>query len=89
MGSQDLEFETAMNLEREERVKQLEVDIIDINEIMRDLSSMVTAQGDVVGKSHTSSLQSMSYPLSRCGMLRMTFPFFIHTSSIHNLNTEV
>lgn len=44
----DLEFETAMHLEREQRVKQLESDIIDINEIMRDLSSMVTAQGDVV-----------------------------------------
>lgn len=50
-NSQDLEFETAMHLEREQRVKQLESDIIDINEIMRDLSSMVTAQGDVVGKS--------------------------------------
>lgn len=48
---QDLEFETAMNLEREQRVKQLESDIIDINEIMRDLSSMVTAQGDIVGMS--------------------------------------
>lgn len=46
-----MEFETAMHLEREQRVKQLESDIIDINEIMRDLSSMVTAQGEVVGMS--------------------------------------
>lgn len=45
---EDLEFETAMNLEREQRVRQLETDIIDINEIMRDLSSMVTAQGEIV-----------------------------------------
>ncbi|KAG0714068.1 Syntaxin-12 [Chionoecetes opilio] len=45
---EDLEFESAMHLEREQRVQRLESDIIDINEIMRDLSSMVTAQGDVV-----------------------------------------
>ncbi|KAK8732596.1 hypothetical protein OTU49_006837 [Cherax quadricarinatus] len=45
---QDLEFETAMHLEREQRVRQLETDIIDINEVMRDLSSMVTAQGEIV-----------------------------------------
>ncbi|KAG7163340.1 syntaxin-12-like [Homarus americanus] len=45
---QDLEFESAMHLEREQRVRQLESDIIDINEVMRDLSSMVTAQGEIV-----------------------------------------
>lgn len=50
-----MEFETAMHLEREQRVKQLESDIIDINEIMRDLSSMVTAQGDIVGMSTFTS----------------------------------
>ncbi|XP_066986452.1 syntaxin-7-like isoform X1 [Macrobrachium rosenbergii] len=45
---QDLEFETAMQLEREQRVHQLESDIIDINEIMRDLSAMVHTQGEMV-----------------------------------------
>ncbi|XP_047486786.1 syntaxin-12-like [Penaeus chinensis] len=45
---EDLEFETAMQSEREERMRAIEVDIIDINEIMRDLSSMVTAQGEVI-----------------------------------------
>lgn len=47
---QDLEFETAMQSEREELMRTIEADIIDINEIMRDLSSMVTAQGEVIGK---------------------------------------
>lgn len=45
-----MEFETAMQSEREERMRAIEVDIIDINEIMRDLSAMVTAQGEVIGK---------------------------------------
>ncbi|XP_071515637.1 syntaxin-12 [Panulirus ornatus] len=45
---QDLVFENAMQMEREQRIHQLESDIIDINEIMRDLSSMVTAQGEVI-----------------------------------------
>lgn len=45
---EDLEFETAMQSEREERMRAIEVDIIDINEIMRDLSAMVTAQGEVI-----------------------------------------
>lgn len=31
-------------------MRAIEVDIIDINEIMRDLSAMVTAQGEVIGK---------------------------------------
>lgn len=44
-----MEFEAAMNQEREQRVQRLESDIIDINEIMRDLSSIVTAQGEIVG----------------------------------------
>ncbi|MPC39621.1 Syntaxin-7 [Portunus trituberculatus] len=45
---EDMEFEAAMNQEREQRVQRLESDIIDINEIMRDLSSIVTAQGEIV-----------------------------------------
>lgn len=40
-----------MHAEREERVRQLEGDIIDINEIMRDLSSMVVEQGQIIGES--------------------------------------
>ena len=38
-----------MQLEREQSVRQLESDIIDINDIMKDLSSMVAEQGEVVG----------------------------------------
>ncbi|KAK7078473.1 Syntaxin-7 [Halocaridina rubra] len=44
----DLEFETAMQLEREQSIRQLETDIIDINEVMRDLSAMVTSQGEII-----------------------------------------
>ncbi|CAL4173141.1 unnamed protein product, partial [Meganyctiphanes norvegica] len=45
----DMEFETAMALEKEQRVRQLEGDMLDINQIMRDLSSMVVAQGEIIG----------------------------------------
>ena len=48
-----MEFEAAMNQERELRVRRLESDIIDINEIMRDLSSIVTTQGEVIGKKYS------------------------------------
>jgi len=43
-----LEFEQGLLVEREERIRQIESDIIDVNEIMRDLGSMVAVQGDAI-----------------------------------------
>ncbi|XP_059490611.1 syntaxin-7 [Neocloeon triangulifer] len=45
----DLEFEKEIMLERERRIKQIEEDVLDVNEIMRELSTMVHDQGEVVG----------------------------------------
>ncbi|XP_076066430.1 syntaxin-7-like [Oratosquilla oratoria] len=45
---EDMEFENAMHLEREQSVRQLETDIVDLNEVMKELSSMVTQQSEVV-----------------------------------------
>ncbi|GLH01029.1 Uncharacterized protein GBIM_07266 [Gryllus bimaculatus] len=44
----ELQFEQEMLLEREQRIKQIEDDILDVNEIMRELGSMVHEQGETI-----------------------------------------
>jgi regulator of PEP synthase PpsR (kinase-PPPase family) len=46
----ELEFEQEMLLEREQRIKQIESNILDVNEIMRDLGAMVHDQGGSISK---------------------------------------
>lgn len=46
----ELEFEQEMLLEREQRIQQIESNILDVNEIMRDLGAMVHDQGDIISK---------------------------------------
>lgn len=46
----ELEFEQGMLLEREQRIKQIESNILDVNEIMRELGAMVYEQGDIISK---------------------------------------
>jgi t-SNARE complex subunit (syntaxin) len=43
-----LEFEQGMLLEREDRIRQIESDIVDVNDIMRDLGTMVHGQGEAI-----------------------------------------
>lgn len=45
---QELEFEQEMLVEREQRISQIEGDILDVNEIMRELGAMVHEQGDTI-----------------------------------------
>ncbi|XP_026480583.1 syntaxin-12-like [Ctenocephalides felis] len=42
------EFERDMLLEREARVKQIEADVLDVNQIMRELSALVHTQGEAI-----------------------------------------
>ncbi|CAB3359264.1 Hypothetical predicted protein [Cloeon dipterum] len=44
----ELDYEKDMLQEREKRIKQIEEDVLDVNEIMRELSAMVHDQGEVV-----------------------------------------
>ncbi|KAJ9586832.1 hypothetical protein L9F63_019574 [Diploptera punctata] len=44
----ELEFEQDMLLDREQRIRQIEGDILDVNEIMRELGAMVYEQGDTI-----------------------------------------
>ncbi|XP_032682150.1 syntaxin-12 isoform X2 [Odontomachus brunneus] len=43
-----LEFQQGLLLEREERIKRIEGDILDVNQIMRELAALVHQQGDTI-----------------------------------------
>ncbi|KAI8784192.1 syntaxin-7, partial [Biomphalaria glabrata] len=43
-----IEDDLTLIREREERIRQLEADILDVNEIFRDLGALVNAQGEVL-----------------------------------------
>lgn len=47
---QELEFEQGLLIEQEQRVKQIEEDILDVNEVMRELSAMVFQQSESISK---------------------------------------
>lgn len=47
---QNLEFEQGMLQERESRIRQIEDDVLDVNQIMRELSALITQQGESIGK---------------------------------------
>ncbi|XP_041366109.1 syntaxin-7-like [Gigantopelta aegis] len=50
LQAQDQVIENDLSLihEREERIRQLESDILDVNEIFRDLGAMISEQGEVI-----------------------------------------
>lgn len=48
--AREMAFEQDMLLERESRVIQIEADILDINQIMRELGSLVHIQGETIGE---------------------------------------
>lgn len=47
---QSLQFEQSMLKEREQRVRQIEEDVLDVNQIMRELNTLINQQGEVIGK---------------------------------------
>ncbi|KXJ68828.1 hypothetical protein RP20_CCG001549 [Aedes albopictus] len=44
----DLQFEQDMMLEREQRMRQIEADVLDVNQIMKELSSITHQQSEVI-----------------------------------------
>lgn len=46
--SREMAFEQDMMLEREARIQQIESDVLDVNQIMRELGSLVNAQGETI-----------------------------------------
>lgn len=57
---QNLEFEHGMLIEQEQRIKQIEEDILDVNEIMRELGAMVHQQDESINmiESHVENVYS-------------------------------
>lgn len=47
---QNLQFEQSMMKEREQRVRQIEEDVLDVNQIMRELSTLINQQSENIGK---------------------------------------
>lgn len=50
LEQQEMQFEHDMLVDRERQIKQIEADILDVNSIMRKMSTLVQAQGEDVGK---------------------------------------
>lgn len=46
--TQSLQFEQDMLLEREQRFRQIEADVLDVNQIMKELSSITNQQAEVI-----------------------------------------
>ena len=60
-----LEFQHGLLLEREDRIKRIEGDILDVNQIMRELAALVHQQGDTIGK-HPLFTTNISYRYNSC-----------------------
>lgn len=50
MLRENLDFEQSMLVEREQRMQQIEADVLDVNEIMRDLATLINVQGEQIGE---------------------------------------
>lgn len=46
---QNLQFEQSVLKEREQRVRQIEDDVLDVNQIMRELGALINQQGEHIG----------------------------------------
>lgn len=46
---EELEFEQGLLLEREQRIRQIESDMLDVNKVFLDLAAMVREQGETIG----------------------------------------
>lgn len=54
-----VEFEQEMLVEREQRIRQIESDMIDVNQIMKELSAMVQEQGEHISKTLSCSVPNV------------------------------
>lgn len=72
---ENLEFEQGMLVEREQRVQQIEADVLDVNEIMRDLATLINIQGEQIGK----LLATFSF------LIRFMLTFGIRSKKMHSV----
>lgn len=62
----ELEFEHGLMQEREQRMRQIEADVLDVNQIMRELSAMVHDQGESISKFQHHKLYTYTSKLLIC-----------------------
>uniref|UniRef100_A0A182FKP8 t-SNARE coiled-coil homology domain-containing protein n=1 Tax=Anopheles albimanus TaxID=7167 RepID=A0A182FKP8_ANOAL len=64
---QSLQFEQQMLLEREQRVREIEANVLDVNHIMRELSSLTNQQGEAieVEQAYATSQQNIADKMKR------------------------
>lgn len=62
---QSLKFEQSMLKEREQRVRQIEEDVLDVNQIMRELNTLINQQGEAIGKCHFTLLCFITHSMGR------------------------
>lgn len=48
--AREMAFEQEMFMERETRIRQIESDVLNVNEIMRELGTLVYDQAEAIGK---------------------------------------
>lgn len=65
---QNLEFKQGMLLEREQRVQKIEAVVLDVNEIMRDLNTLINQQSENIGKFQLIFTSSMKMKNKRLKM---------------------
>ena len=68
---QHLEFERGMQLEREQRVHQIEAVILNVHDIMKTLNTLVHEQSHIVGKFKMHFLNFL-FPMSQNASYRFT-----------------
>lgn len=52
--SRDLQFEQEILVEREQKIRQIEADVLDVNQIMRELGAIVNEQGETIDRIENS-----------------------------------
>jgi hypothetical protein len=67
MAKNITQFEVSMLENREERIQQIETDVLDINAIMRELAWMAKEQGEQIGECTTQNC-NLEY-VKGCGFI--------------------
>ena len=60
LSPQELAFQESLIQEREAEIREIETGIHELHEIFRDLGTLVTEQGDMLGEPHISILIASS-----------------------------
>lgn len=72
---QSLQFEQSILKEREQRVRQIEEDVLDVNQIMRELNTLINQQGEAIGELLLSVFSAPRVSTTETNFHHLTFEF--------------